>query len=182
MMQLNSEGFINLSRKVELLPYQPRPFVEREFMSDDEIMENAGSTLFLNVESYPNYFVITFKLHGKNSFFHVECGEGRSFNPKFLSWVMHNYRTVGFNSINYDLIVLWLAYYNQDAGILKDCTNDLIVNGMRDQEVKKSYNFSIHKTLHVDLLEVAPLKGSLKLYGARLHTKSIQEQPSDVVS
>lgn len=179
-MQLNSEGFISLERKVELLPYQPRPFVERELMSDAEIIENAGSTLFLNVESYPNYFVITFKLHGFNKFFTIECGQDKSFNPKFLSWVMHNYKTVGFNSINYDLIVLWLAYSKQDASILKDATNDLIVNGLRDQEVKKKYGFFTFKTPHIDLIEVAPLTGSLKLYGARIHTKSIQEQPFDI--
>ena len=180
MPTLNSEGFISLDKRVELLPYEPRPFVEREFMSDAEIMENAGSTLFLNVESYPNYFCITFKLHGKNSFFVIECGEGRSFNPKFLSWVMHNYKTVGFNSINYDLIVLWLAYAKQDAALIKDCTNALIVNGMRDKEAKEKYGFFTFKTPHIDLIEVAPLTGSLKLYGARIHTKSIQEQPFDV--
>jgi len=180
MPTLNSEGLITLDRKVELLPYQPRPFVERETMSDQDILDNAGSTLFLNVESYKNYFCTTFKLHGKNSFFIVECGQGRSFNPHFLSWVMHNYKTVGFNSINYDLIVLWLAYHNQDAEVLKDCTNDLIANGMRDKEVKEKYNFKTFKTSHVDLIEVSPLTGSLKLYGARLHTKSIQEQPFDV--
>jgi len=177
---LNSEGFVSLDKRAELLPYEPRPFVEREFMTDAEIVENAGSTLFLNVESYPNYFCITFKLHGKNSFFTIECGQGRSFNPKFLSWVMHNYKTVGFNSIKYDLIVLWLAYHYQDASNLKDCTNDLIIRGMRAEEVKKAYNFSIFKTPHIDLIEVAPLTGSLKLYGARIHTKSIQEQPFDI--
>src|SRR3954462_15251020 len=111
MPTLDSAGLITLDRKVELLPYKRRPFVEREVMSDQDILNNAGSKLFLNVESYPNYFCITFKLHGKNSFFTVECGQGRSFNPKFLSWVMHNYKTVGFNSLKYDLIVLWLAYH-----------------------------------------------------------------------
>jgi len=180
MPTLNSEGFISLERKVDLLPYEPRPFVEREFMTDAEIVENAGSTLFLNVESYPNYFCVTFKLHKANKFFVIECGEGRSFNPKFLSWVMHNYKTVGFNSIKYDLIVLWLAYAKQDAALIKDCTNALIVNGLRDKEAKERYGFFTFKTPHIDLIEVAPLTGSLKLYGARIHTKSIQEQPFDV--
>ena len=172
MPTLNSEGFITLERRVELLPYEPRPFVEREFMTDEEILTNAGSTLFLNVESYPNYFCITFKLHGFNKFFTIECGERRSFNPKFLSWVMNNYRTVGFKSINYYLIVIWLSYYHQDAAILKSATNDLIVYDQRPEEVKKKYNFFTFKTSHIDLIEVAPLTGSLKLYGARIHTKA----------
>lgn len=176
-MQLNSESLIILDRKAELLPYQPRSFPEREYLTDEEILANVGSTLFVNVESYPNFFLITFKLVGTNKFCCVECGEGRSFNPKFLSWLMQSYRTVGFNSISYDLLLIWLAYSNQDAGVLKEATNDLILYGMRPQELKSKYSFFTFKTSHIDLIEVAPLKGSLKLYGARLHTKSIQDQP-----
>lgn len=149
-------------------------------MTDAEILANAGGTLFLNVESYPNYFLITFKLHTQNKFIQLECGEGRKFNVQFLSWIMHNYKTIGFNSINYDLLMIWLAYHRQDAGIIKDATNDLIIRGMREYELKKEYKFKTFQTSHIDLIEVAPLKGSLKLYGARLHTKSIQEQPFDI--
>lgn len=179
-MPLNSEGLIVFNNEVELLPYVPRPFKQREFLTDAEILANAGGTLFLNVESYPNYFLITFKLHTKNKFIQLECGDDRSFNPQFLSWLMHSYRTVGFNSINFDLLMIWLAYHNQDTYNLKDAVNDLIVNGMRDWQLMKAYNFKTYATNHIDLIEVAPLKGSLKLYGARLHTKSIQEQPFDI--
>lgn len=180
MTSLNSEGLITFNKSATLKPYKPRPFVEREFMSDAEILSNAGGTLFVNVESYPNYFLITFKLHTQNKFIQLECGEGRSFNNQFLSWLMHSYKTVGFNSLNYDLLMIWLAYHRQDAEILKDATNDLILRGMRDYELKKEYKFKTFQTSHIDLIKVAPLKGSLKLYGARLHTKSIQEQPFDV--
>jgi hypothetical protein len=176
-MQLTAEGLITLERSAQLLPYKPRPFIEREYLTDAELTANAGSTLFVNVESYPNYFLITFKLHKANKFLYLECGEGRSFNPKLLSWIMHNYKTVGFNSLNYDILMIWLSYCNQDASILKDATNDIILRNMRGQELKNAYNFHTHKTPHIDLIEVAPLKGSLKLYGARLHTRSIQEQP-----
>lgn len=180
MAALDSNGLITFDKSVELLPYKARPFVEREFMTDAEILANAGGTLFLNVESYPNYFLITFKLHTQNKFIQLECGEGRKFNVQFLSWIMHNYKTIGFNSINYDLLMIWLAYHRQDAGIIKDATNDLIIRGMREYELKKEYKFKTFQTSHIDLIEVAPLKGSLKLYGARLHTKSIQEQPFDI--
>jgi hypothetical protein len=128
-MHLNSEGLITLDRKATLLPYQPRSFPEREYLTDEEIQANVGGTLFVNVESYPNYFLITFKLLNTNKFLMLECGEGRSFNPLFLSWLMYNYRTVGFNSIRFDLIVIWHAYYCQDAAILKDSVNSLIIQG-----------------------------------------------------
>ena len=179
-MQLTADGLITLERKATLKPYSPRPFVERDYLTDEEVLANVGGTMFINVESYPNYFLITFKLHNKNAFLQLECGQGKSFNPNFLSWLMHNYRTVGFNSINYDLLLIWLSYRFQDASILKDATNDIIIRDMRDWEIKKQYQFQTFNTPHVDLIEVAPLKGSLKLYGARLHTQSIQEQPFDI--
>jgi len=179
-MLLNDEGLIVLDKKVELLPYKPRPFRQRQYLTDAELMANVGGTLFLNVECYLNYFLITFKLHTTGKFVELECGEGRSFNPQFLSWLMHNYRTVGFNSINFDLLILWMAYHYQDASLLKDAVNDLIVGGMREWELKRNYGFQIFKTNHIDLIEVAPLKGSLRLYGARLHTRSIQDQPFDI--
>lgn len=181
-MQLNSDGLISLERSAQLLPYKPRQFVEREFLTDEEILDNVGSTLFLNVESYPNYFLITFKLVNTNKFLMLECGEGRSFNSKFLAWLMHSYKTVGFNSIKYDLLVIWLSYFFQDASILKDATNDLILQGMWEQDLKKKYSFFTYKTSHIDLIEVAPLRGSLKLYGARLHTHNIEDQPFDIDS
>jgi len=180
MPTLNENGLITLDRKAVLKPYSPRSFPEREFLTDAEILANAGGTLFLNVESHPNHFVITFKLHNANKFLHLECGNTTTFNPKLLSWLMFNYRTVGFNSINYDLLVLWASYKEQYAPFLKDITNDLIINNKRDWEVKKEYKFQTFDTNHIDLIEVAPLKGSLKLYGARLHTESIQDQPFDV--
>lgn len=181
MQQLTSNSLIPLERSAQLKPYKPRSFIEREFMTDAEIQANVGSTLFVNVESYPNYFLITFKLHRSAKFIQLECGQGK-FNSKFLSWVMHNYKTVGFNSIAYDLNVIWLSYVNQNTEILKDATNDLILNNFRKKELQEKYKFKVFKTNHIDLISVAPLKGSLKLYGARLHTKSIQEQPFDINS
>lgn len=179
-MPLTSEGLIDLSSKVILKPYKPRPFIEREYITDAEILSLTNYPAFLNIESYPNYFLITFKINGK--FIHLECGQDKTFNPKFLSWIMHNYKTVGFNSLKFDLIIIWLAYHYQDAGKIKDATNDLILRNVREYELKKEYKFFTYKTSHIDLIEVAPLKGSLKLYGARLHTQTIQEQPFDINS
>lgn len=177
-MQLNSDNLLTLSKKVELKPYCARVWPEREYLTDAEILSSTDHPAFVNVESYPNYFLITFKINGK--FVHLDCGEGRSFNNKFLSWIMHNYKTVGFNSLKFDLLILWLSYTTQDTRVLKRATKDLIIKGVREHELKKEYGFFTFKTTHVDLIEVAPLKGSLKLYGARLHTHSIQDQPFDV--
>lgn len=176
-MQLTPDGLITLDRSAQLKPYRPRSFIEREFMTDAEIQANVGGTLLVDIELYQNYYCCNFKLHTKNKFIVLECGEGRSFNPKFLSWLMHSYRTIGFNSLKYDLLILWLSYHIQDTSVLKDASNDIILRGMREYELKKEYKFQTFTTSHIDLIEVSPLKGSLKLYMARLHCARIQELP-----
>jgi hypothetical protein len=178
-MQLNQNNLITFEKSVDLLPYKPREFIKRELMTDAEILANIGSDLFVDVECHPNYFLCAFKSPKLNKFIQLECGEGKSFNQQFLSWLLHNYRTIGFNSIKFDLLMIWLAYRNQDTYILKDATNDIILSEMRSQELKKKYGFFTYKTPHIDLIEVAPLKGSLKLYMARLHAPRIQELPID---
>ena len=177
-VSVNSEGFITLERSAQLKPYQARTFPKREYLTDQDLLDNVGKTLFLNVEVYPNFFLITFKLHNTNKFLQLDI----PFNSRLLSWIMWNYQTVGFNSLNYDILMIWLAYSEQNIERLKDATNDLILRGMREYELKKEYSFFTFKTNHIDLLPVLPLKGSLKLYGARIHTKSIQEQPFDINS
>lgn len=171
---LNDQGQIILTNgPVELKPYEDRPFISREFMTDAEITAYAGDDLMLDSEAYPNYWMCGFK--------HIKSGKyikiDGDFNPQFLSWLMFNYRTVGFNSIDYDLAMIWAAYTNRDTYFLKEVSNALIMSGERRKDIEKEFNFKVYKTPHIDLIDVCPLKGSLKLYAARLHAKRLQDLP-----
>lgn len=171
---LNALGQIILNTgSVELLPYEDRSVIHREFMTDAEILNNAGSDLILDSESYPNYFMTGFKHVSSGKFIKIED----DFNPGFLSWLLFNYRTIGFNSLDYDLMMLWAAFINRDTRFLKEVSNTLILSGLRPKEIEKQFGFKVYKTPHIDLIEVCPLKGSLKLYGARLHSKRLQDLP-----
>jgi len=50
----------------------------------------------------------------------------------------------------------------------KDASTISSLGKCESKTFKKEYQFFSPKTSHVDLIEVAPLKGSLKLYMARL--------------
>lgn len=168
---LNSSGFLTLDRKVELQPYQPRELIPFTEMTDDEIYSNNGDCVF-DSECFPNYFLAAFK--------HLATGKIINlippFDPRKLSYILHRYTCIGFNSMKYDLPLLWAAYKNQDLSFLKTVSNDL-VRGEWYQEVCKQHGIVIYPTSNVDLIEVCPNKGSLKLYAARLHVKRIQELP-----
>jgi len=173
-MLLNDENQIIISadKSVKLLPYRPREPIPFSLMSDEEIAAGAGGILIFDSECFKNYFLIAFKdTKTKKIILFIP-----PFNQFKLSWIMHNYTCVGFNSLKYDLPLLWLSYVTQDTRVLKEASNALI-NGMWYKELQKEFNFTIHPTATIDLIEVAPLRGSLKLYGARLHAKRIQDVP-----
>lgn len=160
-------------KKVILKPYKPRPFIPREYLSDQELLDNIGGTLIVDTELFKNYFLVSFKCIKTNKYLPMEA----PFNERKLSWILHNYTTVGFNSIKYDCPIIWLAYKNQNIENLVKLSDALIFDNMWYAEAQKEFDFKIYPTPHIDLIEVAPLKGSLKLYAARIHAPRIQDLP-----
>lgn len=171
-MNLDENGFITTAKRVQLKPYIPRPFKNYQLMTHDELIAGAGGYLVFDSECYKNYFLIAFKNVLTGKIFYLET----PFDPRLLSWIMHSYTTIGFNSIKYDLPLLWLSYQIQNLEKLKEASNDLI-NGLYFREFAAKYQSKVFPTPHIDLIEVCPLRGSLKLYGARLHAPRIQEMP-----
>lgn len=170
----DNPGFINLSSKsVTLKPYKPRPFKSVSYLTDHELTSGQGGTLVGDTECFPNYFLVSFKCLKTGKYVVLES----PFNERKLSWIMHNYTTVWFNGIKYDLPMLWRAYASQDLSILKELSNALILGNLWHAEAQREFNFKIYQTHIIDTIEVAPLKGSLKLYMARLHAPRLQELP-----
>lgn len=170
----NEPGLIQFTdEKVTLKPFRPRPIKEVEWLSDAELLANVGGNMIYDVEIFKNYFFIGFKCLTTNKYLILES----PFNERKLSWIMHNYLCVGFNNIKFDNPVLWLSYKTQDIPTLQRLASALINEGLWHQEAQKVFQFKIHETNIIDTIEVAPLKGSLKLYMARLHAPRIQELP-----
>jgi DNA polymerase elongation subunit (family B) len=179
---LNELGQIELSKQVVLKPYKARDLIPYTLMTDEEITNGAGGCLFVDTESYINYFLIAFKdiLTQKIIKFEINDLTGECFNERKLSWILHSYRTVGFNTNKFDLPVIWYAHNNQNCLAIKQIVNKIIFEEIKPYHLQQEYGYKIHKTNHIDLIEVCPLKGSLKLYAARLHAKRIQDLPFDI--
>ena len=157
---------------VALKPYIPRapiPFVP---LTDEELAANVGQTLIFDTECFNNFFLAAFK--------HPQTGHVLTFthplDAEKLSWVLKNYTLVGFNSLKYDLPLLSLALIDASTATLKLLSNDLI-KGLYFKQAAQKYSFPLLQISHIDLIEVCPGHGSLKLYGARLHAKRIQDVP-----
>lgn len=165
---------LTLSRTAILHPYVPREPINYSLMSDQELLDGAGGTLIADTETYNNYHCIIFKDTKTKKIIKLEL----PYNCQKLSWIMHSYTVVGFNIIRYDLPLIWYGFkYPTDIGNIKILSDEIIFNNAWHQQLQKDFDFKIWPTKVIDLIEVCPLKGSLKLYGARLHGQRIQDLP-----
>lgn len=157
------------SGELKQLYYAPKP---RKFVADPFTLP-PGSDVILDVECFKNYFEVGFKHVDTGQYFFAEMTPGKLFPSDLVRRAMWHFKTLGFNSLGYDIPVIQAAIEGADCYQLKELTNEIIVEGERKNLREMPYN-------HVDLIQVAPLEGSLKLYAARLHCERMQELAIDV--
>lgn len=153
-------------------------------MMDWQEMERAQlakEELICDIECYGNYFLAAFTSFATGRCFYVEAvgGESRlsSVERDQLEWFLRNFPIVTFNGNSYDLPILALALDGKTCQELKFATNMLIRDEMKPWQVLKSFKTEPLEINHVDLIEVCPLDGSLKIYGGRLHVPKMQDLP-----
>ena len=185
---LNEQGFIvaKKSRVVDKPAASIRQALRPvEFMTDEELMAvPAGSVFVFDVECYRNFFYVAFKCLANGKFVAFERSPDHDFNPTKLLWMLWRFCIVGFNSRNYDLPMIELAARGADCKKLKEASDFIIKSGPNYGTEKvtpfafeKKYGVQIGRYNHIDLIEVAPLQGSLKLYAGRLHCERMQDLP-----
>lgn len=135
----------------------------------------VGSDTVYDTECFRNYWLCGFKHIPTGLYFYLEhYGEGplpewmRNELRRALFW----FKLLSFNGINYDIPMIEAAIRGATLYELKSLSDDIILREERKANWRAPYN-------HVDLIEVAPLDGSLKLYAARLHCRRMQELPID---
>jgi hypothetical protein len=186
----NSPNNKNKNKNVSLHNTQlPKP-KEVELASLYQITGNP--TVILDIECYPNYFEIGIKFIELNQyvFFEIFANSGQSHQPdsnhvysingficSFIVWrdavsfFLHRFLTVGFNTIYYDLPLILDSLKGSSPEKLKSYSNEII------QERKRAFSPQISKLNHIDIMEVAPLHDGLKTYAGRIHAPRMQELP-----
>jgi hypothetical protein len=134
--------------------------------------------LIVDVESYPNYFLACFTSVQTGHVFYFESIAGVSkVDINLLTWVLMNFITIGFNSLSYDMPILYLAADGAEPHVLWVATKQIIQEEMRPTDVLRQHRAKVIKCDHIDLIEVAPLQASLKTYAGRLHAPKMQDLP-----
>lgn len=150
-----------------------------ERLTDGELVlaAMAREVLVFDIECYANYFLIAFKsvVSGKVAYF--ELTPTHPLHIQKLAWIVANFTLVSFNGINYDAPILSLALAGKTNEELQAATFDIIVKETRPSDMLRSKKVKAVKFNHIDLIEVAPLRASLKIYGGRLHGRKMQDLP-----
>lgn len=149
-------------------------------MTDDELIaaQRAGERLIFDIEIYHNYFLVAFTSLKTGWVSYFELHEGCPLDVQRFGWIMLNFTLVGFNSYNFDVPMASLALAGCSTKQMKEAANLMIVEQWRPSDVIKRYKAKRLTNLdHIDLIEVAPLQASLKIYGGRLHAPRMQDLP-----
>lgn len=161
-----------------------------QLFTPEEFMNGQDRTLIFDVESVPNYFLVSFKCTETKKIIYLEDGlYGYIINglavtqhqwTSQLVFILNRFLLVGFNSRTYDLPMCVIAGQGVRAPMLNQISQEIIGQELQAYEVeRKYYDGRAPKANHIDLIEVAPLQAALKLYGGRLHCERMQDLPFD---
>lgn len=143
----------------------------------------AGTEFIYDVECYHNFFCVTFQDYATGRSIFFELSDWCQLDIAFMKMVWQYHTKTGFNNLGYDFVIMELALAGCNNRQLKEATN-MIINGdefgerIRPMDVLK--HFKVKRTPgvdQIDLMEVAPLRARLKVYGGRLHTPHMQDLP-----
>jgi len=134
--------------------------------------------VIIDTEIYKNYFLFSALDTETGKIKHCEFYEGHDLDTRTVATIMQNYTTMGFNSNNFDLPIVVAALRGWDNLKIKALCDNIILSRLPLWRIAKDYGIEIPKYWdHIDIIEVAIGKASLKIYGARLHEKKIQDLP-----
>lgn len=156
-----------------------------EEMSQRELWQSKNPLLF-DIEIMPNYVEVGFMDSETGRVFYEESSVKtddltcENVNWDRLEWIMRNRLTIGFNSLKFDLIVLLVGLKTRTIEGMRVATTMLIDQELHGHEVLASFDIDpreVDRFDHIDLIEVAPLKGSLKIYAGRLMIENMMDLP-----
>lgn len=151
-----------------------------ELMTPAELTaaRDAREPLVFDCELYVNYFLAAFRNMVTGKVIYFEMREGETLDVSRLRWILENFLVITFNGNFFDLPMSALALEGWTCAQLKAAAERIVgPEQVKPWMVLRSAKVKQLKIDHIDLIEVAPLDASLKIYGGRIHVPRMQELP-----
>lgn len=134
--------------------------------------------LFLDVECYPNYFLVMFKL-GDGRIKYFELDENNQLDGRKIERYLSECQTIGFNSRNYDIPMIEYALRGAGNKALKILSDRIVGKEETTYDILSEAKLWCPSCYdHIDILPIpAGPPTSLKMYGARMKTQKLQDLP-----
>lgn len=135
--------------------------------------------IMFDIECYINYFLLGLKNvdTGNKIYFEMHNDDDSDFDRAKMKRLITGHTIIGFNSENYDVPMVKGALMGFTNAQLKKMSDAIITKGLKYWVVERQFNLPRLKLDHIDLFNVTPGFGSLKLYGGRLNSPKLQDLP-----
>ena len=128
-----------------------------------------------DIECYINYFLITIYSLDRQKAVYFEKFEDSEADIAKLKKILSSYTVVTFNGNRYDIPLIHMFLAGCSNKRLKKASDGLIDGSINCYDVISNWKQMRIDT--IDIIDVLPLKATLKIYGGRIHTKTIQDLP-----
>ena len=134
--------------------------------------------IIIDTEVYKDYFLLCALELSTGKTRRFEMYEGKEFAVADVKKLMQHYTTISFNGNNFDLPSLTAALAGYSCAQIKAICDEIIASHVPGWQIYDKHSLNSPTSWdHIDIIEVAPGSGSLKIYGGRLHTPTLQDLP-----
>lgn len=134
--------------------------------------------IVFDCEVYLNYTLIMFKNPESGKVVMFESFNDSGIDRRRLASFMSRHTFVGFNSLNYDNLIVRAVIGGYNNAQVKRISDHIITTGDPHWMVERKFELPRITFDNIDIKEPAPGVGvGLKLYGGRMFTKKLQDLP-----
>ena len=127
----------------------------------------------MDTEVYRDYFLC--KLD--NPIQDFEMYDGHPLDIAGLHAAMSSDTIVSFNGNHFDMPILAVALAGGTCGQIKQACDEIIGHNLQPWEFYSRWNLTAPDFDHIDLIEIAPGRTSLKEYGGKMHSRHMLDLP-----
>ena len=133
----------------------------------------------IDTEVYSDYFLLSMMRLDDGKIRHFEMHATAELDVKKIQSLFKNETVISFNGNSYDIPIISAAIAGYSNKKIKDLSDSIIKSNQPSWTILRAHSFSLIETNHIDLIEVAPGRSSLKIYGGRMNAPKMQDLPID---